>query len=580
MNKEKMRQTHFIWTLSGRYNIKPRSILFEEDRQEDLDELRLMVIGGLYRYIPQAYLDDYLLRIVGLGESTKYYVELLLCLAQEYVMPRLSVKRRLLPEIERNHVQRIYNAYANRKITSERDKLTYAYFADKIGMPLKSGTDAEVARTIRRAAELGNATEWMKFLYSIFDMYLGGVPKKYESTGHWDEESHQLNAEVLKKAESNIYDDDEYTGDAMVLAAEFNHNVMEEEVDAQLEVVDELKLFSTHADSKVMFDKILANYGPSKFTDRQRIELEKALAVDIHKGCKVHYAASFMTQSRGYKKEYIAEQYEANLRYYEEHAARHEMNIKQLVGIIREKILTDLEETYFNLDRGIPDRRKMYRYVVLKDNKVFMKHVKDTIGSIALTILIDSSGSQLARQKQVASWAYILTQAFSLCGILPRVVGFNNLFDYTVLREYRDFTDPISKNKDVFYFTAEGSNRDGMAIKTMDYLMKSRPQEKKLMLVLSDGKPNDVRIGVSTHIVSGHDTLEYTGINAIEDTAKVVRRARAGGVQVMGIYTGERDEIYSQKLIYGKEFAYVPDLNEMGKIVGRVIEKVIKDEAY
>lgn len=77
MDKELVRQKHIIWTLSGRYKIKPRSILFDDISIESMRDLRLAVIGGLYRYIPQKYIDDYLLRIVGLGDSTKYYIELL-----------------------------------------------------------------------------------------------------------------------------------------------------------------------------------------------------------------------------------------------------------------------------------------------------------------------------------------------------------------------------------------------------------------------------------------------------------------------------------------------------------------------
>lgn len=579
MNKEKERQTQMIWTLSGRYHIKPRSILFEDERQPDLDEWRLIVIGGLYRYLPQPYLDDYLLRIIGLGESTKYYIEVLLCAAQEFVIPKLSRTRRLLPRLENLYAKKIFRALCDAKLTHERDILARAYFSRKAGEPLPRGVDGEMIRTMERAAELQSADEFMKLLYQLFEMYLGGVPNKYLTRGEADhtEEFHELNREVLKKAESNIYEDDSDEGDLMVMNAEFNHSLMEEEVDMQLEAVDDLKLFSAHADSKAMFDKILNNYGPSKFTNRQRVELERAMATDIHRGCKVHYCSHFMTKSRGYKKQHMLEQYEANYNHYEENSLVYDLNIRNLVSIIREKILTDLEDTYFNLDRGLPDRSRFFRYVVLNDNKVFLKHVKDTVGTMAITILIDSSGSQLARQKQVATWAYVLAQAFLTCDIPTRVVGFNNLFDYTVLREYRDFKDPVGKNKDIFYFTAEGSNRDGMAIKTISYLLRSQTQEKKLLIVLSDGKPNDVRIGVSTHIVSGHDTSEYTGMAAIEDTGKVVRRARAEGVDVIGIYTGERDDIGSQKLIYGKEFAYVPDLSEMGRIIGRVMEKVIKE---
>lgn len=578
MEKEVIRKKHTVWTVSGRYNIKLRSILLDECEQDAFSQLRLIVIGGLYRYIPQVYIDDYLLRVANLGASTKYYLEVLFCLAQEYVIPKLSKHRRYLSIIEDTDMNEIYNQIKDNKINIERDKLRFTYVAYKAGKDYsKFDTDMQVVNTIRRANQVKNAYEFMELLYQIFEMYLGGIPNKYESKISKDSSDDEVpfNAEVLKKLASNIYEDD---AEAEVFAAEFNHNIMEEEIEQQLEAVDELLLFSSHADSRVMFDKILSNYGPSIFSDRQKIELERTLSKGNHKGCKIHYSKEFMYKSKGYKKEYIQEQYDANLRFYEENINLNEMNINNLITIIREKILVDLDEAYYNLDRGIIDRRKLFRYVVLNDNKIFMKKYKDDLGSIALTILVDSSGSQLSQQKHVATWAYILSQAFTMCGIPTRVVGFNNLFDYTVFREYRDFNDPISKNKDVFYFTAEGSNRDGMAINTVAHMMKSRPETKKLILVLSDGKPNDVRIGVASHMVSGHDTSEYTGIKAIEDTAKIVRRCNADGVKVAGVYTGEREDIASQKLIYGNMFAYVPDFKYMGKVIGKIVEDIIQKD--
>lgn len=576
MDKKVEQQIQMIWTISGRYDIKPRTLLYEELRNEKLCDLRLIVVGGIYRYIPVQYIDDYLLRIVGLGESTKYFLELFLCLAEEYVIPKLAKHRRFLPVIENNTSREIYRCLSNIPIKSEKDKLTGAYYTYKSGKDYSMyKTDAEIVNSIKRVRDVRNATEFMKFLYQIFDMYLGGIPKKYVPKSNTsDDEQYALNSEVLKKSESNIFDEEHE--DAEVFSAEFSHNALDDEVDIQLEAVDELLLFASHADSKVMFDKIISNYGPSKLTDRQRIELEREVSKDNHKGCKIHYVDEFMDKAKGYKRDYMAEQYDSNIRHYDEYRGQYENAIKHLISIIKEKILTDLEDTHYNLDRGIPDRTKLYRYVAIKDNKIFKKTFKDTVGTIALTILIDASGSQLARQKQIASWGYILSQAFTLCGIPTRVVGFNNLFDYTVFREYRDFYDTASKNKDIFYFTPEGSNRDGMAIRTMSYLMRYKQEDKKLLLVLSDGKPNDVRIGVSTHMVSGHDTSEYTGIKAVEDTASIVRKSRSDGIDVVGVYTGERDDIATQKLIYGKDFAYVPDLSQMGKVVGMVIEKAIK----
>jgi nitric oxide reductase NorD protein len=72
--------------------------------------------------------------------------------------------------------------------------------------------------------------------------------------------------------------------------------------------------------------------------------------------------------------------------------------------------------------------------------------------------------------------------------------------------------------------------RIGAAVRHAAAQLVDQPQCKKLLLVLTDGKPNDVD--------------HYEGRFAVEDTRKAVREARRLGVAVFGITVDARAQSY------------------------------------
>ena len=107
-------------------------------------------------------------------------------------------------------------------------------------------------------------------------------------------------------------------------------------------------------------------------------------------------------------------------------------------------------------------------------------------------VLIDASGSQRSRQSLVALQGYIISEALSSVQIPHRVMGFCTFWDYTVMQRYRDYDDPKEANKRIFEFHASSNNRDGLAIRAAAASLRERPEENKVLIVLSDGRPNDI----------------------------------------------------------------------------------------
>ena len=115
----------------------------------------------------------------------------------------------------------------------------------------------------------------------------------------------------------------------------------------------------------------------------------------------------------------------------------------------------------------------------------------------AVEILIDSSGSQQIRQSMVALQGYIISEALSLAEIPHRVMGFCTFGDYTVMRRYRDYDEPIEADKRILEFYGSANNRDGLAIRAAAHSLSARREENKILIVLSDGTPNDIIVSKS-----------------------------------------------------------------------------------
>ncbi|MFR7952527.1 MAG: cobaltochelatase CobT-related protein [Ruminococcus sp.] len=64
--------------------------------------------------------------------------------------------------------------------------------------------------------------------------------------------------------------------------------------------------------------------------------------------------------------------------------------------------------------------------------------------------------------------------------------------DYTILHRFREYDDQRSANENIFNYVTSSNNRDGLAIRAAGYGLLNREEEKKILIILSDGRPYDV----------------------------------------------------------------------------------------
>ena len=154
------------------------------------------------------------------------------------------------------------------------------------------------------------------------------------------------------------------------------------------------------------------------------------------------------------------------------------------------------------------------------------------------------------------------------------VMSFCTFWDYTILHRFREYDDPQSANENIFNYVTSSNNRDGLAIKTAGYGLLQRSEEKKILIVLSDGKPYDVIVN-RPH---AKNPEPYMGKYAINDTATEVRHLRNLGVSVLGVFAGEEKDLSTEKKIFGKDFAYIRDISNFSRIVGRYLIKQLDSD--
>ena len=147
-------------------------------------------------------------------------------------------------------------------------------------------------------------------------------------------------------------------------------------------------------------------------------------------------------------------------------------------------------------------------------------------------ILMDASGSQRDRQGQVALQAYIISEALSCNQVPHRIMSFCSFWDYTVLQRFREYDAPRSENRKILDYTTSANNRDGLAIRAAGDGLLARPEEGKILIVLSDGRPNDIIVNRP----NSHNPQPYYGEYAVKDTAYEIRKLRSQGVYVLGVF--------------------------------------------
>ena len=318
------------------------------------------------------------------------------------------------------------------------------------------------------------------------------------------------------------------------------------------------------------------NFGKTYLSEQEEKRMNQLMCRDIHSDCSLYFTEGILKSpvKRNYQYEYAKRLKNKNIWLYHDKHRIVKRNISLLTEMLKKSLVIKSENQEILSDRGMIVPSRLWRLGRSSDAQVFKRELKGDSSDFVVDVLIDASGSQMSRQGEVALQAYIISEALSNAELPHRVMSYCTFWDYTILHRFREYDDPRSANENIFNYVTSSNNRDGLAIRAAGYGLLNREEEKKILIILSDGRPYDVIVNRP----NAKNPAPYHGKYAITDTAAQIRKLRSQGVSVLGVFAGEEKDLATEKKIFGKDFAYIRNITGFSKIVGRYLTKQLEDD--
>ena len=318
------------------------------------------------------------------------------------------------------------------------------------------------------------------------------------------------------------------------------------------------------------------NFGKTYLSELEEKRMNQLMCRDIHSDCSLYFTEGILKSpvKRNYQYEYAKRLKNKNIWLYHDKHRIVKRNIALLTEMLKKSLVIKSENQEILSDRGMIVPSRLWRLGRSSDAQVFRRELKGDSSDFVVDVLIDASGSQMSRQGEVALQAYIISEALSNAELPHRVMSYCTFWDYTILHRFREYDDQRSANENIFNYVTSSNNRDGLAIRVAGYGLLNREEEKKILIILSDGRPYDVIVNRP----NAKNPAPYHGKYAITDTAAQIRKLRSQGVSVLGVFAGEEKDLATEKKIFGKDFAYIRNITGFSKIVGRYLTKQLEDD--
>ena len=214
-----------------------------------------------------------------------------------------------------------------------------------------------------------------------------------------------------------------------------------------------------------------------------------------------------------------------------------------------------------DLKDGYVQRHKQFGRTIIPsdayrpDQRFFAnKKLPQDLPDMALSVLVDHSGSMGGNRIESAMKASLLLHDFCTGLNIPIAVAGHNAergvcVNYYIYADYEQIS-----NKDRYRaarmaaaltkMRANNCNRDGAALTISAKLLEKRQEEVRLLIIISDGRPNDEG---------------YGGEEAAKDIQNIVKQCKQRGIEVLACAIGDDKENIAA--IYGDSFIDITDLS-------------------
>lgn len=200
------------------------------------------------------------------------------------------------------------------------------------------------------------------------------------------------------------------------------------------------------------------------------------------------------------------------------------------------------------------------RDVYRNDGKYFSRiNEPDGDLKVVFSVLVDESGSMYGKKTEIARQATILLEnTLRKLNVPFMITGHTEYSRECTIKPYCDFdtNDGMDKYR-LFDICADSGNIDGAAITYMGEKLVKRPEDIKILIVISDGEPAG--------------TSYYSDYDSNEDTRKAIEHYRKQGIKIFGAVVDEWERV---SRIYGDEYSFdARQDSELEKTFCRLIKK-------
>lgn len=572
------RMKNLIWTVCGDYSMEAKPDVDGFLRCKYLALYDGIKQGAFAKYFDKDQLSLYLVKKVYLQAREEPLLGIARLCMEEAVGQRISRERKGVDSIRKKAYEYLLDHELHQMTRSELGRLQIALMRNCLMGEQQQ--EQRLQERIDSLKELQQANTTMEIIRKIDECYNEWVDPKFE-TLHGSLE--QVLAVTLE--ELTEYNWRDFLTEEMY---EENFEAYLEQMSEQMtatggvESSDEQKktfrrqvIRVSEEELKKVYTYVELNFGKTYLNPLEEKKLNYQLCRGIHGDCGLYFTDGILERpvKRNYQLEYAKKQREKNKYvYYDNHrVVKH--NIQILTDILKKAMAMRMESCDIIADRGVLRPERLWRVGRSRDARLFTRTEKQDGNAFVVDLLIDASGSQRVRQEKVVLQAYIIMEALSRVGIPHRVMSFCTFWDHTILQRFREYDEDASANERIFSFTTSSNNRDGLAIRAASLGLLEREEDHKIMIILSDGRPYDVILNRP----NARNPLPYQGEYAVKDTGLEVRRLRNYGISVLGVFVGEEKELEAEKKIFGKDFAYIRDISNFSKIVGRYLTKQMEE---
>ena len=573
---------NLLWTVSGDYQLdmKPDVSLFLRSKAIALyDGIKQ---GALARYYDKDMLGLYLVKKIFLqaGENELTFVAQL-CI-EEAIGDKICEERPGIRDMQRQCMEDILEQEFD-ILPDLRDipgRLKVAVLRRRLNNG-KWHVEKKLQPFMELIERAGNSTDTLELIRVIDELYNRLMDPDFESMHGTLEQVLAVTMEDLTEYSWEDFLSEEMYEEVLESYAEqltnsvsgLENSAVTEEMEEKRQKKRSVKVVTPEMLEKA-YTYVELNYGKSYLSEAEEKKINYQMCRGIHSDCSLYFTEGILKNpvKSNYQYEYAKRLRNKNIWLYHDKHRIVKHNITVLTETLRKSLVLRSETQTVLSDRGMIVPSRLWRIGRTNDAKLFQQELKGEISDFVVDVLIDASGSQMKRQGDVALQAYIISEALSNVDIPHRVMSFCTFWDYTIMHRFRRYDDPRSENDNIFNYVTSSNNRDGLAIRTAGYDLLQREEEKKIMIILSDGRPYDVIINRP----NAKNPEPYQGKAAIADTATEVRRLRNLDVSVLGVFAGEEKDLATEKKIFGKDFAYIRDIANFSKIVGRYLTKQLE----